>query len=143
VRSTTVGDELKLATGGASKVVTLSLKDRAAILLGGHSQDVSLWFDDAGGRWISSTAYCRDGKLPAWVDEINREAIPEQSFGTTWTAGVLPAALTRTIPPNLPPQNVPYGMGGSFPHPIGKEKVRQNYRAFTLTPAANAYVFTT
>jgi predicted AlkP superfamily pyrophosphatase or phosphodiesterase len=34
-------------------------------------------------------------------------------------------------------------MGMAFPHVIGKEKNRTNYRAFTLTPAGNAYVFET
>ena len=143
LHSTTVGDELKLATGGAAKVVTISLKDRAAILLGGHTQDVSLWYDDAGGRWISSTAYCKDGKLPAWVEAVNSETIPEKSFGTTWTPSVSEAALARTIAPNLPAKNEPYNMGRAFPHTIGKEKVKANYRAFTLTPAANAFVFNT
>ncbi|MCW3096326.1 MAG: type phosphodiesterase/nucleotide pyrophosphatase [Chthonomonadaceae bacterium] len=143
LRSTTLGDELKLATGGASKVVTISLKDRAAILLGGHTQDVSLWYDDAGGRWISSTAYCKDGKLPAWVETLNTEAIPDKALGTVWTPSVSPEAFARTIAPNLPPKNEPYGMGRVFPHAIGKEKVKANYRAFTLTPAANAFVFTT
>jgi predicted AlkP superfamily pyrophosphatase or phosphodiesterase len=143
LRSTTLGDELKLATGGAAKVVTISLKDRAAILLGGHTQDVSLWYDDAGGRWISSTAYCKDAKLPAWAEALNAETIPDQALGTTWTPSVSPEALARTIAPNLPPKNEPYGMGRVFPHLVGKEKIKQNYRAFTLTPAANAYVFTT
>ena len=143
LRSTTVGDELKLATGGAAKVVTISLKDRAAILLGGHTQDVSLWYDDMGGRWISSTAYCKDGKLPTWVEAVNSEAIPEKSFGTTWTPSVSAEALARTIAPNLPLQNEPYSMGRVFPHTIGKDKVKANYRAFTLTPAANAFVFNT
>ena len=143
LRSTTLGDELKLATGGAAKVVTISLKDRAAILLGGHTQDVSLWYDDAGGRWISSTAYCKDGRLPAWVETLNAEAIPDRSLGTVWTPSVSAEALARTIPPNLPPKNEPYGMGRVFPHAVGKDKIKQNYRAFTLTPAANAYVFTT
>lgn len=144
LRSTTVGDELKLASGGASKVITISLKDRAAILLGGHAQDMSLWFDDAGGRWISSTAFCKDGKLPAWADAINSEAIPDKTLGTTWTPS-LPADVVskRSTVPNLPPTREPYGMGLRFPHTIGKDKIAKNYRAFTLTPAANAYVFTT
>ncbi len=141
--STTVGDELKLATGGAARVVTISLKDRAAILLGGHAQDTSLWYDDMGGRWISSTAYCKDGKLPEWAEAVNKEAIPDQALGTTWTASVTPEALARSIPPNLLPRNEPYGMGRAFPHAIGKDKIKQNYRAFTLTPAANAFVFAT
>ena len=143
LRSTTLGDELKLATGGAAKVVTLSLKDRAAILLGGHAQDASIWYDDTGGRWISSTAYCKNGKLPNWVEEVNGEAIPDKALGTTWTPSVSPEAMARTISPNLPLKNEPYGMGRTFPHTVGKEKIRQNYRAFTLTPAANAYIFAT
>ena len=82
--STTVGDELKLATNGAAKVVTLALKDRAAILMGGHAQDLSIWFDDGDGRWISSTAFARDGKLPAWVEALNAEAIPDRALGMSW-----------------------------------------------------------
>ncbi|HZO88515.1 MAG TPA: alkaline phosphatase family protein [Chthonomonadaceae bacterium] len=143
LRTTTVGDELKLATNGAAKVVTLSLKDRAAILLGGHTQDVSIWFDDSTGRWISSTAYCRDGRLPSWVEEVNAEGLPDKALGTTWALSVPPEALARAVPPDLPPERNPYGLGVSFPHHIGPEKTRANYRAFTLTPAANAYVFET
>jgi hypothetical protein len=93
--STTVGDELKLATNGAAKVVTLALKDRAAILMGGHAQDLSIWFDDGDGRWISSTAFARDGKLPAWVEALNAEAIPDRALGTSWTPSVAAATIVR------------------------------------------------
>lgn len=141
LRSTTVGDELKLATNGASKVVTLSLKDRAAILLGGHTQDASLWFDDNGGRWISSTAYCPSGQLPKWAEELNAKAIPDKTLGTTWVPSLSKEALKRTIVPRLKPVNEPYGMGLTFPHKIGAEHKKSNYRAFTLTPSANAFVF--
>lgn len=144
LRSSTVGDELKLASAGNSTVVTLSLKDRAAILLGGHTQNVSLWFDDIGGRWISSTAYCKDGKLPAWAEAVNGEHIPDKTLGTMWTPSVPADVLAgRTISPNLTPEREPYKMGRAFPHAIGAEKVKQNYRAFTLTPSANAFVFET
>jgi len=143
LRSSTVGDELKLATADAAHIVTISLKDRAAILLGGHTQDVSVWYDDAGGRWISSTAFCKDGKLPAWVEAVNNQAIPDQTLGTTWNFSGTKEALARTIAPNLKPSDEPNKMGLSFPHTIGKDKVKTNYRAFTLTPAANAYVFST
>jgi predicted AlkP superfamily pyrophosphatase or phosphodiesterase len=143
LRSTTVGDELKLATNGAARVITISLKDRAAILLGGHTQDMSLWFDDSTGRWISSTAYCKDGRLPAWVEEANAEALPDKALGETWTPSVSSEALSRAILPNLPPERNPYGLGLRFPHTIGKERNPTNYKAFTRTPFANAYVFET
>lgn len=143
MRSTTVGDELKLASAGVSKVVTLSLKDRAAILLGGHTQDVSIWFDTVGGRWISSTAFCKNGSLPTWVEGVNNEAIPDKTLGTTWNFSESSESLARTIPPRLAANREPYGMGLTFPHAIGKEKTKANYGAFTLTPSANAYVFET
>ena len=142
-RSTTVGDELKLATNGASKVVTVSLKDRAAILLGGHTQDVSLWYDDYTGRWISSTAYAKTGNLPDWAEKLNAEEIPGASLGKTWTSSLSEDALKRTIVPKIAPEHNPYNLGLGFPHKIGTERVRNNYKAFTLTPWANQYVFET
>jgi predicted AlkP superfamily pyrophosphatase or phosphodiesterase len=142
LRTTTVGDELKLATNGAAKVVTLALKDRAAVLMGGHTQDVSLWFDDAGGRWISSTAFARDGKLPAWAEALNTEAIPDRALGTSWAVSVPEAALARAIPPPLTEQQA-HGFGARFPHQVGSEKTASNYFLFSLTPSANAFVFET
>jgi predicted AlkP superfamily pyrophosphatase or phosphodiesterase len=142
LRVTTVGDELKLATGGAAKVVSLALKDRAAIMMGGHTQDVSIWFDETGGRWISSTAFARDGKLPAWVEALNTEAIPNRSLGATWSPSVPPAALARAIAPELKPDQA-RGFGTGFPHHIGAEPTSANYSLFTLLPAANAFVFET
>jgi predicted AlkP superfamily pyrophosphatase or phosphodiesterase len=51
--ASTVGDELKNAAR-ASRVVSVSLKDRAAILLGGKRSDFTLWFDEK--RSISAPA---------------------------------------------------------------------------------------
>lgn len=141
--STTVADELKLATGGASRVVTLSLKDRAAILLGGHMQDVCIWFDDNGGRWISSTAYCRDGKLPSWVEQINSQGIPARTLGTAWTPSFPAEALSRTIDPAQGPDRGPFRNATAFSHALGSEPTVSNYHKFWLTPAANDFVFKT
>jgi predicted AlkP superfamily pyrophosphatase or phosphodiesterase len=143
LRSTTVGDELKLATNGQAKVVSLAMKDRAAILMGGHNQDQCVWYDDYTGRWISSTAFCRDGKLPSWAEESNADDPTGKALGTVWEPTAPPEALQRSRAPKLPTTRQPYGMGGTFPHPIGKERVRNNIKAFTLTPAANAFVFGT
>jgi predicted AlkP superfamily pyrophosphatase or phosphodiesterase len=144
LRSSTVGDELKLATAGRAKVVTLSLKDRAAILMGGHTQDVCIWFDTEGGRWISSTAFSRDGRLPAWVESINTEGIPTKALGQDWKPVVSAEMLAaRSFAPALPPDANPSGIGRTFPHRIGTERTAANYNGFTLTPYANAFVFET
>ena len=62
---TTVTDELRMATNFRSKVISVSIKDRGAILPGGHTANGAYWFDNASGGWITSTFYMNT--LPAWV----------------------------------------------------------------------------
>jgi len=71
----TLGDELKLATQGKSRVFGVSLKDRAAVLPAGFGGDAAYWIDAKSGAWITSTYYRSD--LPKWVqdfDSSNRAA---------------------------------------------------------------------
>ena len=68
LQTTTVGDELKIATAGRSKVVTVSAKDRAAIMLGGHRADAAYWIVDT--LFVTSSWYRSD--LPGWVQAVNR-----------------------------------------------------------------------
>jgi predicted AlkP superfamily pyrophosphatase or phosphodiesterase len=67
--SDTLGDELKLATGGKARVFAISLKDRAAVLPAGFSGDAAYWIDQKSGDWITSTYYRPD--LPEWVRNFN------------------------------------------------------------------------
>jgi hypothetical protein len=67
--SDTLGDELKLATGGKARVFAISLKDRAAVLPAGFSGDAAYWIDPKSGAWITSTYYRPD--LPEWVRNFN------------------------------------------------------------------------
>lgn len=82
LRTTTLGDELKMATGGRAKVVSIALKDRAAILMGGRLADAALWYDQGKGAWITSTAYGR--KLPDWAAAVNAERYPALQRGKRW-----------------------------------------------------------
>lgn len=69
--STTIGDELKIATAFNAKVIGVSLKDRAAILPAGHSADAAYWIDNATGDFITSTYYMKE--LPGWVKAFNKK----------------------------------------------------------------------
>src|SRR4051812_5312582 len=55
--SNTVTDELRLATNFRNKTISIAIKDRGAILPGGHTSNGSYWFDNATGGWISSSFY--------------------------------------------------------------------------------------
>src|SRR5208282_3647167 len=72
--SDTLGDELKLATGGKARVFAISLKDRAAVLPAGFSGDAAYWIDPKTGDWITSTYYRPD--LPEWVRNFNSRHRP-------------------------------------------------------------------
>jgi hypothetical protein len=65
----TLGDELKLATQGKSRVLSVSLKDRAAVLPGGFAADAAYWIDPKSGAWLTSTYYRPD--LPKWAQDFN------------------------------------------------------------------------
>jgi hypothetical protein len=51
--TTSIGDELKLATNFRSKVIGIALKERGSILPAGHSADAAYWYESKSGRFIS------------------------------------------------------------------------------------------
>jgi len=69
LRATTLGDELRLATQGRSRVFGISLKDRAAILPAGQAANGAFWIDAASGQFTTSTYYMEH--LPAWTTAFN------------------------------------------------------------------------
>jgi predicted AlkP superfamily pyrophosphatase or phosphodiesterase len=68
--TTTITDELRLATNFKGKVIGMSLKDRGAILPAGHFANWAFWFSKSGS-FISSTFYGK--QLPDWVTQFNSE----------------------------------------------------------------------
>ena len=74
--TTTISDQLKLHTQSRSKVIAIALKDRGAVLPGGHTADAAYWFHGKEeGSWISSTFYMET--LPSWVTQFNSK-VPQQ-----------------------------------------------------------------
>jgi predicted AlkP superfamily pyrophosphatase or phosphodiesterase len=78
----TLGDELKLATGGKARVFVVSLKDRAAVLPAGFSGDAAYWIDPKTGAWVTSTYYRPD--LPDWVRNFNGSRSTEGRAAKYW-----------------------------------------------------------
>jgi predicted AlkP superfamily pyrophosphatase or phosphodiesterase len=70
LQSTTITDELRLATNFKGKVIGMSLKDRGAILPAGHFANWAFWFSKTGA-FISSSFY--GTALPDWVSQFNQE----------------------------------------------------------------------
>ncbi|MBI1334008.1 MAG: hypothetical protein GC165_14140 [Armatimonadetes bacterium] len=81
---TTVGDELKMATNGKSRVVGVAVKDRAAILMAGHAADTVIWWDNGTGNWVTSTWYAPNKQLPSWVSKFDSERPWDKYAGKVW-----------------------------------------------------------
>lgn len=94
--STTVGDELKNA-GYPSRVVGVALKDRAAILLGGHRADMAFWFQPESFNWVSSRYYMKDSVLPGWVQTLNKELNGKKGQPYAWAPSGKPTGLTLGV----------------------------------------------
>jgi hypothetical protein len=69
LRATTIGDELRLATQGRTRVFGISLKDRAAILPAGQAANGAFWIDNASGQFTTSSYYMEH--LPNWARAFN------------------------------------------------------------------------
>lgn len=89
----TVGDEIKQVNPGKSKVIGISLKDRAAILPAGHLADGAYWFDAKTGNFVSSTYYFAD--LPDWVKQYNASRPADKYKGAVWLNHKLPEDLLK------------------------------------------------
>ncbi len=74
----TVGDVLK-TTGYPTRVVSLALKDRSAIFMGGHQADLALWFEPKSFQWVSSRFYLPEGQLPEWISKLNKSMDPAKA----------------------------------------------------------------
>lgn len=80
--TSTITDQLKLAQNFKSKTIAIALKDRGAILPGGHSADGAYWYDSKEGRWITSSFYMQS--LPKWVQAFNAEQRAQKYTKAGW-----------------------------------------------------------
>ena len=132
----TITDELRLATNFQSKVVGVSLKDRASILPAGHLASAAFWFDDASGHFITSSYYMQ--QLPDWVNKYNNSNKVDQLIENGWST-LYP--LTTYANSDTDDKSYEGKFKGesntTFPHAI-KEIYKQNKASFRSTPFGNS-----
>jgi len=88
LRVDTLGDQLRYATGNRAKVVTVSGKDRGAILLAGKTGTAYMYMDKTGD-FASSTYYM--AQHPAWVQRFDAAKPQDHYYGKNWNL-LLPAS---------------------------------------------------
>ena len=134
--STTITDQLKLSTNGRSKVISVSIKDRAAILPGGHMPDGAYWYDGKTGNFITSTYY--RSELPKWVKDFNNKKYSDLYLTKKWELS-LPESDYQINPPDESPYEPDLFNEGktSFPHSFEKVEHKDRYYRLLTTPFGN------
>jgi predicted AlkP superfamily pyrophosphatase or phosphodiesterase len=129
--SSTFGDELVLASGGASRVFGVSIKDRGAVILGGHLGK-SFWYEPESGRFVTSSFYYAE--CPAWVSAWNGAKPADAWLGASWSL-LNPVETYIYGAQDDRPEERPYkAMGNTFPHPLPAESGKDYYGNLRFTP---------
>ncbi len=84
--STTLADEMRLQGSPAPKVVSISLKARSAIMLGGRRPDAVIWLDEADGEWVTSTAFAK-APTPFFAEHIAKNPLKNE-MGRKWERSI-------------------------------------------------------
>jgi len=132
---TTITDELRLATNFQSRVVGVSLKDRAAILPAGHTANGAFWFDDASGHFITSTYYMPD--LPGWIKKFNTSDEPQKLVANGWNTLYPMNTYIQSTEDNVPWEGKFKGEKAPvFPHEMNNI-YEQDHESLRSTPFGN------
>ncbi len=144
----TVGDELRAGTLQRAKVVSISIKDRGAVMLAGRRPNGAYWFDASTCRFVSSTYYA--DALPEWVQRFNASAPCAASLGTRWEKLRPDLDYARYADADdAPYERDAVGLGRAFPHPIaefidvtatGWAREANRYAAVVSSPEGNELV---
>src|SRR6266849_3537139 len=130
-------DELRFQSGGATRVVTFSLKARAAITLAGHKADAVTWFDH--GSWVSSSAY---GSMP-FIEDFVKAHPMKSDYKKNWRLS-LPKSAYFYDEKALGAE-VPEGWEPTFPHVLGGKAGSGQpdeafYNQWEMSPFADRYL---
>jgi predicted AlkP superfamily pyrophosphatase or phosphodiesterase len=130
----TFSDELMLNQGGKSKVFGVSVKDRGAISMAGHTGK-AFWFSKKSGKFITSRFYY--DQYPKWVTDWNAQKPAGKYAGKSWellhdkSTYLFGDADDRPFETALP------GYGRVFPHPFGKPGDKYFTTLLTISPAGD------
>ena len=114
--TTTLGDELLLHSNMQSRVVGISRKDRAAMMMTGHLGD-AYWYEGASGNFVTSSFY-RDA-LPEWLDEFNAQDLAQAYLSEVWDTLLPIEQYTESISDANPWERVyPDQTEPVFPHDL-------------------------
>jgi predicted AlkP superfamily pyrophosphatase or phosphodiesterase len=133
----TFSDELRSNNNGQSKVVAVSVKDRGAISMAGHT-GTAYWFSKASGGFVTSTYYLK--QYPEWVSDFNAQKPAQQFANTSWDLLYDQSSYLFGQTDDREWETDVAGFGRVFPHDYGDGTSRYFTTWLTLSPAGDKLV---
>jgi len=130
-----LADWLKRAQPRA-KLVSVSGKDRSAILMMGKARGEVYWYDHDVGRFVTSTYYAH--RYPAWLDALQDTIALGLRADTVWRSTVPPAARALSEPDTSAYEAD--GVHSYFPHRFSAEGAGTSPRDFQAWLAFTPFI---
>lgn len=136
----TLGDVLLEVFLGRGRVASLSIKDRAAILMAAMRAQICYWFDGKSGNFVTSPFY-RD-EPHKWVRSFNRARLADSWLNKDWTR-LRPDLDYEAYsgPDDVFAEGIGHNQGQTFPHPTklgtGEKAKEKYYSAMETSPFGN------
>jgi len=136
--SNTIGDQLILSSDYQGKVIAVSFRAEAAILLEGHIPGSAYWIDNQSGKWITSTQYAN--VLPEWVKNFNDHNPCSHYLTSEWDLLLADEKYKGCPPDDNDLETGYFNQFKTFPYKvsrIAKESLSQNNEVLGMMPFGN------
>lgn len=138
LESTTITDELRLATNFKGKIIGISIKDRGAILPAGHFANWAFWLSDSG-NFISSTFY--GTQLPDWVVQFNNKKHYATYLNQDWALSKAESVYNESLQDDNPYEGLLYNSKQAvFPYDLKSMYAKKGAGVIKSTPFGNDFL---
>ncbi len=132
--ASTFGDEIVLSSGGKSRLFSVSIKDRGAIIPGGRLGK-AFWYDSGSGRFLSSDWYF--DALPDWAVRFNDSPRKDRYRGKAWSLQDPPETYIFSHQDAREAERGYADLGTRFPHAYDNTSDSRYYGGLRFTPAGD------
>ena len=129
--STTILDEIVLASAGRARAFSVSAKDRGAILPAGR-MGKAFWYSKDSGEYVTSTFYYRE--YPAWAKRWNDARPVERYREAVWSLKDGPETYLHRDRDDRPCEKGYKHLARTFPHALATDTREDFFSAVAYTP---------
>jgi len=138
LHTTTITDELRLATNMKSRVYAIAIKDRGSILPGGHLANAAYWYSDKTGTFTTSTYY--PNQNPEWLQAFNKRKAGDSMVKLGWNLLYSAGKYDQsTVDANNYEKAFKGEKAPVFPHVFDSLADSDRYAVLKSIPAGNTY----